>query len=120
MAQKTRGTPGTGVRVHILTVKGGMSIARKWYRIEVDEEVQTNNDNLQTNKQLSIPTNICDQDEQCTDIIHCYEGVIPTRMNTKFCDKNKVCCKTKGKQCICLIVFSLEKIIIRFKLKLKP
>jgi len=72
-----------------------MSIARRWYRIEVDEEDKENNNNLRANKQLSINTYICDQEEQCTDIIHCYEAVIPTRMNTKFCDKDKVCCKTK-------------------------
>ena len=80
-----------------ITVRGGMSIARRWYRIEVDEEEKENNNNLQANKQLSINTYTCDQEEQCTDIIHCYEAVIPTRMNTKFCDKDKVCCKTKGK-----------------------
>ena len=80
-----------------ITVSGGMSIAKKGYRVEVDEEHKKDTKELQTIKELSLNTYISDQEEICTGIIHCYESVLPARKNTKFCDKDKVCCKTKGK-----------------------
>jgi hypothetical protein len=74
-------------------VKGGMSIARKWYRVEVDKKVKRNTKSLQS---LTYNTYLCLDDEICTDIDHCFEAVTPATLPTKFCDKDKVCCKNKG------------------------
>eukprot|EP00092_Neocalanus_flemingeri_P054428 GFUD01064088.1.p1 GENE.GFUD01064088.1~~GFUD01064088.1.p1 ORF type:complete len:450 (+),score=118.29 GFUD01064088.1:1308-2657(+) len=76
------------------TVVGGMSIARKWFRVEMDK---TKIKNAKKSHKVSFNTHLCKQDETCTDIGHCHEAVSSASMKTKFCDKEKVCCKTKGR-----------------------
>ena len=75
------------------TVEDDMNIARRWFRVEVDEKQKLSTELL---RDISFNTYLCGEDEMCTDIDHCYEAVPSATMVTKFCDKGKVCCKNKG------------------------
>ena len=75
------------------TVVGGTSIARKWIRVDVDKREKRKASSLPA---LTFNTYICEKDEVCTNIDHCFEAVSSATMTTKFCDMDKVCCKNKG------------------------
>ena len=70
-----------------------MSIALKWFRIDVDETVKRTTNSKQ---KISFKTTLCEEDEMCTAIDHCFEAVPAASIEKKFCDLNKVCCKNKS------------------------
>ena len=73
-----------------------MSIARKWFRVDMETEEEESKASPEQSPEVSFNTYLCQKkEENCIPINHCYEAVSANIMKTKFCDKDKVCCKNK-------------------------
>ena len=52
---------------------------------------------IQNPSQITFTAHLCKLDDICTDVKHCYETILPKNYEKRFCDKEKVCCKSKSR-----------------------
>ena len=94
-------------------VAGGSSISDKWFTVEVEEEK-----GIQNPPKIIFTAHMCKMDEICTDVQHCYETILPKNIKERFCDKGKVCCKSKSRYCQAQLQFSASVSQVELRLAL--